>query len=731
MVVCFSGWLTLERVKSASVGRLCLAWSVEFFRGVCVCLSYSKPEIAMQNASMKPGSCRRKLSRLMLVLWFALSAIAVVAGQPFVHPGGLHTRADLERMRTNVLAGNSPWIEGWNKLIADPQAQSNWKSAARANMGDSRQRADLDAHAAYLNALRWYISGDTNHAECAVRICNAWSAAVNRVPTGNDIPGLSGIPIFDFALAGELLRIYPGWKAEDFNRYTNMMVRYCYPVCHDFLQNHAGRCDSFFWANWDACNIGALLAMGVLCDNTNYFNEGVAYFKHGKGMGSISNAVPFLHAPNFGQWQESGRDQQHAQLGVGLLGSACQVAWNQGVDLFGYADNRLLAGAEYVAKCNLSYPASTIPYTFYNNCSEARQHAISINGLGRMDRPVWELIYNHYVVLRGLPAPYSTAMTKLMRPERGNGDHFGYGTLTFTLNAAASPYPPLPIPPVPTGLKAEAGVSQVFLNWEKSPDDTAQGYAVRRATSPNGPFTEIASWGANSMPQYTDHTVANGVIYHYVVAARNQAGVSANSTAAQATPAAAGALPVDWSNAAIGKAGRAGSGTFSGVSENTFIATGAGGNIGGKMDALDFTHCVVTGDFVLTARLVSASPVGWGKIGLMARESLTPDAQAVAVTLGDVGDRQCRLGTRAVAAGAMTWQAGNDYTWLPAWFKIQRTGEVFTGYQSNDGTNWFQVGSSTLSMGKQCAVGLAVAAKKQAGFDTAVFDHVILQSTSR
>jgi hypothetical protein len=665
-----------------------------------------------------------------LLIWIAV--VAAVCGKttfaaPFVHPGGLHTQADLERMRTNVLAGNSPWIDDWRMLERDPQAQSNWKTAARGNMGASRQRADLDAHAAYLNALRWAVSGDTNHAETAVRICNAWARSVNEYPAGPDVPGLSGIPIFDFALAGELLRIYPGWKPEDFSGFTNMMVRWCYPVCHDFLTKHNGRCGSFYWANWDACNIGALIAMGVLCDDTNMFNEGVEYFKHGQGMGSISNAVPFLYATNFAQWQESGRDQEHAQLGVGLLGSACQVAWNQGVDLFGYADNRLLAGAEYVAKCNLSYPASTIPYTFYNNCSEARQCNISINGLGRLDRPVWELIYNHYVVRRGLPAPYSTAMTKLMRPERGSGDHFGYGTLAFTLNAAASPYPPLPIPPVPTGLRAEAGVAQVFLNWDKSHNDTAQGYVVRRSTNEDGPFQDIASWSASSAPQFTDNSVSNGVTYYYVVAARNQAGVSANSKPVTAQPMAAGPLPPKWANADIGKMRPAGRATFAAVSQNTFIAKGAGGSLGGKSDALNFTHCAATRDFVLTARMISADWGGGEKIGLAVRESLAPNAKAVVLTLGQVGNRQCRFGTRAEAGASMTSQAGNDYTWLPVWFRIQRAGAVLTGYQSVDGTNWFKVGSSTVTMTNQCLAGLAVTGGKKDAFNTTVFDHVTLK----
>ncbi len=645
----------------------------------------------------------------------------------FVHPGGLHTLTDLQRMKTNLMAGNHPWIDSWRELERDPQAQASWKPDARANMGDSRQRADLDAHAAYLNTLRWCISGDTNYAECAVRVCNAWSAAVDQVPTGNDIPGLSGIPIFDFALAAELLRLYPGWQAEDFNRFKDMMVHYCYPVCHEFLENHAGRCDSYFWANWDACNIGALIAIGVLCDDTNIFTEGVDYFKHGKGMGSISNAVPYLYSDNLGQWQESGRDQEHAQLGVGLLASACQVAWNQGIDLFGYADDRLLAGAEYVAKCNLSYPASTIPYTFYNNCANARQCYISINGLGRLDdRPVWELVYNHYAVLKGLPAPYVKAMAQLVRPESGSKDHFGFGTLTFTRDSAASPYPPSPVPPVPTGLQAERGVSEVFLSWNKSAEDTAQGHVVSRSTSSDGPFVKIAQWHDCTAPQYTDTSASNGVMYYYVVAAGNQSGISASSHPVSAQSGAAGPLPPGWSNGDIGKVGRAGSATYSETGQNTFIVRGTGGNIGGKADASNFTRRIVDGDFTFTARLVSADWSGRDKIGLLVRESAAPEARAVALTLGEIGNRQCRFGARNEPAASMTWQAGNDYTWLPVWFRIERSGDLFTGYQSVDGSNWFRVGSSEVPLADACLVGFAVTGQKEATFNTTVFDHATL-----
>ena len=628
----------------------------------------------------------------------------------FVHPGGLHSQADLDRMKTQVAAGAHPWIDDWNLLIKDSQAQNTYTAAPQANMGANRQRASQDAHAAYLNAIRGYISGDTSYTDCAIRICNAWSSTVNAVPTGTDIPGLSGIPIFEFALVGELLRTSPRWVASDFTRFKNMMLTYWYPVAHDFLSNHNGRCSTSYWANWDACNIGAVLTIGVLCDDTAKYNEGVTYFQSGVGAGSIMNAVYYLHPGGLGQWQESGRDQEHAQLGVGLLSAVCQVAWNQGLDLFAYSSNRLLAGAEYTAQYNLW---TTVPYQYYNNCDNSHNTWASINGRGRLDdRPVWELIYNHYVVLKGLSAPNSQAMAQLMRPEHGSADHFGYGTLTFTLSAANSPYPPSGTPSAPTGLTAAAGVGRVMLKWTSS-GTTTQGYEVRRATTSGGPYTSISSWSANTSAQYTDTSVTNGTTYYYVVAARNQAGTSGVSAQASATPVAAGALPSGWTRSDIGSTG--GTATYASVGNGTYVVGGSGTDIGGTADSCVFVNTSVTGDATITARLIAN---GSAKAGVMMRESTANNARMIAMTLGEAGGREARCRARATAGAAVTTQLGNDYTWLPAWFRLTRVGNVFTAYESSDGATWFSVGSTTIAMGSTYLVGVALVAS------SSTFDNV-------
>ena len=124
-----------------------------------------------------------KLLVFAQLFFFSITA----AAQTFVHPGGLHTQTDLDRMKTQVAAGAHPWIDSWNALIVHPKAQNTYTAAAEANMGVSRQRASADAVAAYLNALRWYISGDTSYAACSRKILNAWAYAVNTVPSGQDI----------------------------------------------------------------------------------------------------------------------------------------------------------------------------------------------------------------------------------------------------------------------------------------------------------------------------------------------------------------------------------------------------------------------------------------------------------------------------------------------------------------------------------------------------------------
>lgn len=658
---------------------------------------------------------------------FAAALIAVssafgvpASAQNLVHPGGLHTMADFERMKSKVEAKEHPWIDGWQALLQDRKAQNNYKAAPHRHMA-SRQRAQDDATAAYLNALRWVISGDIKNAECAVRILNAWAETVKEVPHGPDQPGLGGIPIGSFALAAEVLRTYPGWSAGDQTKFKEMLLKYFYPACHDFLTRHNGAGDTNYWANWDTCNMLAIMGIGVFCDDRAKFDEAVTYFKEGSGTGAIRHAVPFIYPGGLGQWQESGRDQAHVMGGMGLLVEMCQVAWNQDVDLFGYDDNRLLKGGEYTAQYTLW---KGVPYTFYTNSSKANQYYISENYHGRLAASHFELMYNHYVVRKGLKAPNIKLLAGLKRPEPGEIDVFGYGTLTFTLDAAASPVA-TSVPPVPLDLTAVAGIGRVELKWSPSGAYMAQGYEVSRSTNRGGPYTSIYSTTNFTTPLYTDTKVTPGTDYHYVVAAVNHAGNSAHSAETSATPVVGGHLTKPWQHEIIGKFEATGEVAYHEPANHSFVLPGGGRSIGGTADECNFIGRAVTGDFTITARLIERE----GDIsmcGLMMRESPAPDAKMLALTLGEIGGRQARYRTRNSTGGRTEIQFGNDYTWIPAWFRLQRVGNKFTAYQSSDGIEWFAVGSSTVAMSKDFLVGMAAQCSGKDGSapGSVAFDNV-------
>lgn len=673
-----------------------------------------------------------KRSFLLSMLCAAAAMLSPVraADAPFTHPGGLHTQADLDRMKAKVAARETPWIQGWEALIKDPLAKADYRSSAGPNMSRSRQAASRDAHAAYLNFIRWYVSGENAHADAAIRICNEWSSKVNQVSSGGDTPGLSGIYAAEFAMVGELLRVCPDWQPADQERFKTMMRNYIYPVVSGFLKDRNQRGDSHFWANWDICNIQALIAIGVFLDDRAIFDEGIEYFKNGKGTGSIMHAVPFIHPGNLGQWQESGRDQPHAHLGIGMLGQAATVAWNQGVDLFGYADNRLLAAAEYAAREALS---QKVPYTFYTNSSHAKNYWLTNHTRGRFTTPVWELIYNHYVVRQGHSAPAVKRVAELARPELSGWDHFGYGTLTFTLDAKASPYPPLPAPAAPTGLVAKPGLGRVYLTWDVPAKLDAARYIVRRAKADSDQFETIADWSKFSPPAYVDRKAEPGVTYRYQVIAGNQSGESPASKTVTVTVGKAGTLPNKWTVTRIGRA--AGDAepeaSFSSEGSRTLKLRGTGRDIGGKSDDASFAHLETAGDFVLTARVVGPDPGELGgtplsKFGLMARESLAPDSRMVALTLGEGGTRGTRVRFRAKAGENASTHSGNDYSWSPIWYRLTRKGNTFIAEHRIDDSEWFEVGKADIELPEKVLLGFTLATRKPDVAGELLFENVTL-----
>ena len=390
-------------------------------------------------------SCR-KIRRLVVAAMMMTLRLAAASAGSFVHPGALHTQTDFDRMKTKVNQGAQPWFAGWKMLIDNPHASLNWKSRAvnivyRGKDGSHHpENYSLlfnDTAAAYALALRWKVSGDDAYANKAVAILDAWSSTLTEIRGSSDRFLASGIYGYQLANTAEILRTYKKWPKSDFERFKTMMLKVFYPMNHDFLLQHNGAKIDHYWANWDLANMSSMIAIGILTDRHEIYSEAVDYFKHGQGNGAIGHLVWKLYPDGLGQVQESGRDQGHSMLDLALAGAFCQMAWNQGDDLFGYEDSLLLRGVEYIAEYNLG---KDVPYTVYRN-SDVTQQIISSNSRGDI-RPIWELLYNHYVMLKGIKAPYAQIFAEKVRPEGGGGqygpnsggfDQLGYGTLTYTM----------------------------------------------------------------------------------------------------------------------------------------------------------------------------------------------------------------------------------------------------------------------------------------------------------
>ena len=368
----------------------------------------------------------------------------------FIHPGMLHTQADFDQIKTKVDAKEEPWLSGWNMLVSNSHASLSYTpgpvkklirggSSREEPQADNYSRAFNDVAAAYQCAIRWKISGDNAYADKAIEILNAWSSTCERISGNSNIMLAAGIYGYQFANAAEIMRTYEGWGNEDFEVFKQWLLDVFYPLSSDFLVRHNGTCISHYWANWDLVNLANIMAVGILTDSAEIYNEAIEYLIHGEGNGQLMNAIYYIHPGGLGQMQESGRDQGHSLLCVALLGTICEMAWKQGDDLYGYDDNRVLKGAEYTAKYNYAY--LDVPFEPYSNCENWAAIEISEGGRGGY-RPCWEGLYNHYVVRQGITSTYLEMAARIHRPEGGGGDYgpnsggfdqLGFGTLLYTI----------------------------------------------------------------------------------------------------------------------------------------------------------------------------------------------------------------------------------------------------------------------------------------------------------
>ncbi|WP_406683282.1 DNRLRE domain-containing protein [Seonamhaeicola sp. MEBiC1930] len=423
----------------------------------------------------------------------------------FIHPGITHKKSDLDRVKYMVEAQVDPWYTSYQDMVADTKSSYDYVVRGDASFtelgrdsGVNEGAWNSDIRAAYYNAIRWYVTGDTRHAEKSIEIFKAWSNLTSVTSGGTD--ALSGGIGYIMIEAAEIIKsTYSGWAPTDLQAFKDMLV---YPG-YSSTTPVTGPNKTFYWMAFqgDAARHGnqglsgwrTVMAMGIFLDNEKMYNRALKYIQG--DLASHLNDIPYPSGPNTsttlnpeksneyaddydiikgnsipnygfnevmtnyiwenGQCQESSRDQAHTAFGIGLLTSMSEMAWNQGVDLYSHANDRLLLGLEYNMRYNVSaiqsYPDQLTPWEPTVGSGEFLQRfdrtgrwyskAISPNARGEFpnSRPVFEMPVAHFLG-RGLKTDADLKWTQRARDksiELGGyekagwtNDAIGWGALT-------------------------------------------------------------------------------------------------------------------------------------------------------------------------------------------------------------------------------------------------------------------------------------------------------------
>lgn len=312
----------------------------------------------------------------------------------FRHPGVYYTMDDLENMKANKDQEDTVYYKGYRQLLDSKFSKKDYKQRPQEvldvgpynnpNIGGTQYTED--SMAAHYNALRWYLEGDRENAKKAIEILNDWTATLKTVSDNNDIKLRIALMGTEMMNAAELLKYgynqdpevpeEEKWQQEDIEAFEAFFRDKLLSKTISYYPQANG--------NWDAL-IGAFnMSAAVYFEDVDLFNDCLTQYYIGNLCGgntaSTGSLANYIYPT--GEAQESSRDQVHQEMGLTGLSYQCNIAWNQGLDLFEAYDSRLLKGLVYHSKYNLMEEVES--ETFISDKSRGAAAA------------TFEVVYQHY-----------------------------------------------------------------------------------------------------------------------------------------------------------------------------------------------------------------------------------------------------------------------------------------------------------------------------------------------
>ena len=320
---------------------------------------------------------------------------------PFKHPGMAQSAEDLAYMREKIQQGEEPWKTAYENLQNSTSLDFVVNAVAYISVGaygansiGGREYGSGGTNA-YNHALMWYITRDRRYADKAIEILDTWASTL-RGFDGNNAKLNVALTGSEYMNAAEIIRhTGAGWSEQGIEQFKRSILTVFYPTVEDFFTEANG--------NWDGGIINTMMCMGVFLDNHDMFNRAVErYFRGERNSGVLKYVYPG------GQCQETTRDWDHVQLGIGEFAKAAQVGDTYGIDFYSPGDDRLAQGFEQCAKYMLDK-------------QDIDMYGVMQHRANTRIRDIYETIYNHYRNVRGIDLVYSGEACKATRPRSSVG----------------------------------------------------------------------------------------------------------------------------------------------------------------------------------------------------------------------------------------------------------------------------------------------------------------------
>jgi hypothetical protein len=154
--------------------------------------------------------------------------------------------------------------------------------------------------------------------------------------------------------------------------------------------------------------------------------------------------------------------------------------------------------------------------------------------------------------------------------------------------------------------------------------------------------------------------------------------------------------------------------------EGMFVVVGGGTGASGTNDSIHFLSHVATNDIDMIVRIADLETTETGsRAGLMLRESAYPGAISASIMITEAGDAVFSYRAQSNQPAIESISAGHSRN---SWLRLQRSGNILTGYVSPDADDWQVIGSGSANAAPEILAGLFATAQDNTVQATVLFD---------